>query len=302
MGVFDAIIVVFLLGVLGLGIYVLYSNWPSEPVQYESFSVNYQFNVSGNKQFYSNMRYKDSRISYSVEPICNEKKKQDVLSAFSMLSSRTILTFYESSNNPEIRILCSQVAPKPEEEGHFVAGEGGPSEVISVGAFHVIFLGKVSLFRTDKCDKPQIALHEILHALGYDHNLDEKSIMYPVTSCDQQLDDYIIEDLNRLYRIESKADLLIENASANKIGRYIDFKVTVVNSGFQNVENATLILRSGGEKVGEFNLGEIEIGTRRVLTAENVRSSRSVDSLEFNVISNSEELSLENNKAVIGVA
>ena len=126
--------------------------------------------------------------------------------------------------------------------------------------------------------------------------------MYPVTSCDQQLDDYIVEDINRLYRIESKSDLLIENASASKIGRYIDFRITIINSGFQDVANATLILRSGGDKIGEFNLGEIDIGTRRVLTAENVRASRTVDSLEFTVVSNSEESSLENNKAVIGVA
>ena len=55
MGAFDVVIVIFLVGVLGLGVYVLYLNWPSDPVEYESFSANYQFNVSGNKQFYSNM-------------------------------------------------------------------------------------------------------------------------------------------------------------------------------------------------------------------------------------------------------
>src|SRR3989344_2777851 len=104
MGVFDVVIVIFLVGVLGLGVYVLYLNWPSDPVEYESFSANYQFNVSGNKQFYSNMRYKESRISYSIEPICNEKKREDVLSTLSILTSRTVLNFYESANNPEIRV------------------------------------------------------------------------------------------------------------------------------------------------------------------------------------------------------
>ena len=308
MGAFDFVIVIFLLGVLGLGVYVLYQYWPSEPVEYEEFAVSYQynaserFNVSGNVQFYSSMRYRDRAISYFIEETCNQKKREDVLSAFATLSERSILTFYQSQNEPEIAILCSQIAPKEEEKGHFVAGEGGPSEVISVGAFHVIFNGKVSLFRTDRCDTPQIALHEILHALGYEHNVDEKSIMYPVTNCDQILDDYIVEDINRLYRIESKADLIVENVSVSKIGRYLDFKISILNGGLKDVGSARLILKTIGEKIGEFNLGSVDIGTRRVLTAENVRAPRTVDSLEFSVVSNADELSFDNNRAVIGVA
>ena len=33
------------------------------------------------------------------------------------------------------------------EEGFFVAGEGGPSEVINTSLYGVIFKGKVSFFR-----------------------------------------------------------------------------------------------------------------------------------------------------------
>jgi hypothetical protein len=162
-------------------------------------------------------------------------------------------------------------------------------------------LGKVSLFRTDKCEEPQIALHEILHALGFDHNDNPDSIMYPYTSCAQEFDTYISDELDRLYSVPSRPDLVMKSATAKKVGRYLDFEARVTNFGLRNVKNATLFILTDGKKQAEFNLGEIEIGTEKILNVENTRVPRRFDKLIFQVGSSEVEISMENNKLEVEV-
>src|SRR3989344_6859210 len=138
---FSAILTVILVLLLGLSSYFLYLNLPALPgegVGAKSFTSTGDFNVtsqSGNytssKQFYANMRYKKKIISYNLDPACDENKRNGVKRAFSILEEKTILNFYESNFNSEINILCSEVEPEAEYADHFVAGEGGPVEVIN---------------------------------------------------------------------------------------------------------------------------------------------------------------------------
>ena len=111
---------------------------------------------------------------------------------------------------------CSDITPEPTQKDHFVAGEGGPTLVINTTVYAIILEGKIALYRHEICDEPQIALHELLHALGFDHNSNSKSIMYPITNCAQELDDYIVQTINQLYSVPSRGDLLIEEIDANK--------------------------------------------------------------------------------------
>lgn len=292
----DFLILLLLLVLFGLGAYVFWLNYPLETPQYKEYKFNASSAAySSGAQFYPNMRYRDRVISYTISDSCEQSKKNDVEAALLLLSDRTILEFEKKDSSGEINILCSDIAPKPDEEGHFVAGEGGPSEIINMSNYAVIFSGKVSLYRENECENPNIALHEILHALGFDHNENQRSIMYPITKCDQVVDNYIIEEINRLYKTDSKADLFIERIAANRSGRYLNFEISIGNFGLQDSRGAKLIISADGEFVKDFDLEEIEIGTRKILTVENLRIPRNVRTISFAVKGQETELEIDNN-------
>jgi hypothetical protein len=293
MRIVDLLIFVLLIVLLGIGVY-LWMGFPFKTIEYSRFSANISA-PEKSVQFFPSMRYEDREISYYIEERCDMEKSKDARDAFSILSDKTILSFYEVGQEPEIRIFCSEIAPEPEEEGHFVAGEGGPSEVINASIYSVIFSGKVSLFRADDCIEPQIAVHEILHALGFDHNNNKNSIMYPITSCEQIIDEYIIEEINSLYRVNSAPDLLIESVNANKSGRYLNFDITVANLGLKRSMDSSLRIFSNGGEVKNFDLGELEVGTRKVLSVQNLRLGWRGDEISFAVETDEDEISNENN-------
>lgn len=298
MKILDVILLLILLTLLGLGLYVLWINLPKEPVAYEEFRLEGKIDnvvFSNGAQFYPNMRYTDRKINYGISELCDEIKQNEIERAFAILAQETVLSFIPSEDG-QIEVLCSNVSPNPEEEGHFVAGEGGPSEIINTSKYAVILSGKVSLYRDSECKKPNIAIHEILHALGFDHNDNTLSIMYPVTECNQEIDQYIIEDINRLYKVDSSPDLAIEKLSVIKKGRYLDFEITIGNLGLKDSQDSSLTLYTNNVKVKDFELSSIEIGTRKILTVENLRVPRKADVLVFEIQTFEQELDKTNNK------
>lgn len=301
MKVLDIFILLVLFLLLASGIYFLWQYLPGEPMEFEEFKLGNSVteNLVSNIQFYPNMRYRDRTITYSISVSCDISKRNDAKRAFAFISANTILEFSESQNG-EIDILCSDIAPKPEEKGHFVAGEGGPSEVINTTNYAVILSGKVSLYRSTKeCVRPNVAIHEILHALGFDHNNNKNSIMYPVTECDQELDNYIVESINRLYSVLSLPDLAIEKVKAEKSGRYLNFEISIGNFGLRDSNNARLNIYAADELIKEYDLESIDIGTKKILTVENLIIPRDTEVLFFEVDFNSDELSKKNNRAEV---
>lgn len=316
MKVLDVITLVILIGLLGFGIY-LWQNLPvGAPVEFKQIAPNLTKMViptisneetaneyPNGTQFYPSMRYGDRKVSYWIEANCTVQKIRDIEYALALISSKTILQFDKTNNNPEIRYLCSNIAPTSEEEGHFVAGEGGPSEIINTSVYAVILTGKVSLYRPEICDEPKISIHETLHALGFDHSNNPDSIMYPVTNCRQDIDQYIIDTINDLYKTDSAPDLAIEKISANATGKYLNFDITVANLGLQDTSSAVLTVFAGGGKVKDFDLKEIEIGTRKFLNIQNLRmpNMENITIVVQSLIPN-KEISLDNNKVELTVA
>jgi hypothetical protein len=121
--------------------------------------------------------------------------------------------------------------------------------------------------------------------------------MYPTTSCDQEIDQYIIDEINSLYREDSFPDLAIESISANKTGPYLNFEIGIVNLGLQDSNDFTLIVKADDKDVKEFPLAELEIGTRNILTVNNVAIPRGSSKIKFVIVSSDFELSKENNIA-----
>jgi hypothetical protein len=254
--------------------------------------------TSASKQVYPNLRYPDTRIAYYIDSACDAKRASDMLNAFSIIQNVTSLRFYENSANPEIIVFCSEIAPTAEEKGHFIAGEGGPSKIVSNEDFSVILLGKISLYMPDKCQNSRVAVHELLHALGFDHNNNESSTLYPITNCDQVIDDSILRDINKLYSIPSLPDLAVEEVNASRMANYVNFVAVIVNKGLKDSQDSKLEVYSGSKVLSQTDLGILEIGRKKILNVTNMFAGNARD-LTFEVKTSENEISKANNVALI---
>ncbi len=299
MKVWDFVLILLIIALLG-GAYYFWNEIKKDKINYQGFSADLTAGIDSNKmQFYPNMRFTDRTISYSFADKCRASKRSDVREAFSILDSKTDLSFVEK-NGGEISILCSEISPLPEEEGHFVAGEGGPTKIINTTRYSVILAAKVSLYRDEKCETPNVAIHEILHALGFDHQASEESIMYPIADCKQQIPESIINEINSLYKMDKKTDLAIASVSANRSRLYLNFDIAITNIGLDESGKAELMIYSNGELAKTFDeVGALDIGVVKSLSVQNLRIPYKFGNITFVVSGEKQEITLENNKAVL---
>lgn len=304
MGLGNVILLIVLLGAFGYGAYMFYDAYTNQT----SFSQNFVANSPEvlklpdySKQFYPNMRFSESRLSYHIEEVCDDSKRKSAREAFALIDLMTIISFHEVNTDGDIEVICSKNAPFTEKKDYFVAGEGGPTKILNASAFYVIKKAQIELFKDETCDKPNVAIHEIFHALGYDHTKNSDSIMYPVTNCKQAIDEELIASINSLYSITSEPDLAISKVDLNKTGRYLNFEVVVNNFGLRDSLNSTLYASSSGEKVGEFTLDEIKAGHAKVFTVTNLKIPGDASEILFEVKSSDgqSEMKLDNNVALL---
>ncbi len=297
MRILDLILWLLFFGVVFTGAIAYQSVKNSKPVLFEPFEINDStITTSNNEQFLPNMRFSKKEISYSLSEKCNENKMRNLREAFFILEDLTNLTFYPVNENPEIKISCSSVIQPSNKSGYFVAGEGGPGKVINATNYAIIYEGELALFRNEACNKPNIALHEILHVLGYDHNNNKRSIMYPTTGCNQVIDEYIINSINKLYSVEPLPDIVIKKANATKKGGYVDFEISISNYGLDKSEMNELIISSEEEEINRTEIKEIDVGVERKLWMKNLKFPKNSNKIIFYIKSDKEEISYSNNK------
>ncbi len=287
---------------LFLSAYILYENLPiSLDREGEQFiEANYtpsslQYSYAERMQFYPNMRFSRPPVTYGFDPECSPKRRENIQQAISLLERKTHLRFAPAEADPDIFIECSERYAK--DEGIFIAGHGGPTVIINSSLYSVILKGKIKLF-SESCGY-NVELHELLHVLGFDHSPEPKSIMYNVSSCDQKLTEDILEELNRLYSIDSLPDLYFQNVSSFKRGRYLNINFAVLNQGLVDAGNIRVALYAEDVKVDEFVIEAIQIGAGKVITAQNLRlPSNTIASLRLIIDEHDlvEELDERNNE------
>ena len=219
--------------------------------------------------FYDNIRFLNLLVSYSIDGGCDETRYDDAKTAFKILGDNTVLDFYEKPEG-EILVLCSDKEKELPDE-HFVIGEGGPNAILNTGKYAVILNGTVYLYRESECDEPVVAMHEILHVIGFNHSQDENSIMYKVSNCKQEIDNTIIEKIKELYEDPVLPDMIFKNINATKKGVYIDLSAEVVNEGLAKSDNVFIKIYSEDKEIKSYNLGGFGSGAGKVINVDNLR-------------------------------
>jgi len=253
---------------------------------------NYNFSLSsGEMQFYPNLRYSDSKISYSIED-CPLQRKADMENAFLMLSNLTKLSFY-TRENPEIMIYCSDI--QRTQENLFIAGEGGPINITSAGKFNVISKGRILLLKQSDCSFSNIALHELLHALGFTHSLNKRNLMYNVTNCNQQIGEDVIQKINELYATPSLPDLTVEKGSLFYLNNYLNMSFNVFNNGLSTSTPFVVKVYNGNKEIKEYSVDSLRPGYGNVITITNIYLEK-VEKIKLSIEYSGQELDKNNNE------
>jgi len=283
-------IIIFFIGLL-----LIYSVYFSTIVEFGSYTENSNFTLNmGNEsmQFYPNMRFPTNELTYRIEK-CTLQKENDMKLAFQIIADKTSLEFFQVKSNEEIYVTCDSKTKI--EDGLFIAGEGGPSNITQTDLFNVISKGNILLLRDSACPNPNIALHELLHVLGFDHSTNKNNVMYPVTNCKQTIGDDTIEVINSLYSTKSNPDLAFTNIEANKQGVYFNTEINIINQGLKKSGKAQIIIYGDGNEIKRIDLAPIEVGYGRAIKLTNILVLSKLNSVEFVIDAPFEEIDKENN-------
>lgn len=287
---------------LMMGMLNLYFLLPLTDLEFTAKPNNYNFSLitDASMQFYPNMRYPTSNISYKIEK-CSFQKQKDAENALEILEQKTILSFYLVEENPEISLTCDEKV-RLEKKGTYIAGEGGVEEVIKTDNFNVILSGKVLLLRASQCPHPNVAIHEIFHALGFVHSKNPKNIMYNFTDCDQTIGDDLINALEDLYSTPSLADLTLKNISASIENKHLDLNLTIKNNGLKDSQESKLVISIKNKTIKEFDVEPVKIGYSRQISIENILILKfNVQEIDLEIKTDSKELTKENNFAKLEI-
>ena len=215
--------------------------------------------------------------------------------AFSIISNLTPLRFYPTDSNEDIFITCDE-GLKQSDSGLFIAGEGGPTTIVSAGNFNIITKGKILLIKKSDCATPNVALHELLHVLGFIHSDNLNNVMYNITDCSQVIGDDVVSLLNYLYSIPSYSDLTFENVTAKQSGNFLDIEFSVMNYGFKDSKSFFVNIFSDGSLLKEINVEPIEFGKGRIISIKNIFTIKKISELELSINADFDEIDRENNK------
>jgi hypothetical protein len=250
-------------------------------------------------QFYPNLRFLSPNISYRIGE-CTLSKKGEMEMAFEIIENKTFLNFYPVQSNEEISITCQST--NKIEGNLFIAGEGGPMNITSSGNYNLIHNGAILLIRDSGCESPNVAIHELLHVLGFRHSSNEYNLMYNVSMCGQRIGEDMINKINEIYSIPSYPDLVFENVSVVMHGRYLNSNFTVKNVGLNSSEEMKLNFYADNKKVESMDIDGLKAGTGMKITLQNFFINQiDVREIKMKIDYPLEELEKNNNEIILKV-
>jgi len=298
---------VFYLLLVILFILLLVSAWLFLPYQSGRFEVdpngNHNFSLFDygreEMQFYKNMRFPDSRISYKIDN-CALQKVNDMEEAFDTISDLTVLEFYRVVEEQEVTVTCKE---RTVIEGDlFIAGEGGPTRIVPGQNFNVILNGDILLLRDSNCATPNVGIHELLHVLGFNHSDNQNNIMYPISECGQTIGYDTIELLNEIYSVPSHPELSLYNVSALTHGRYIDLNFSVQNQGLQKSIPTKVNIYADDKKIKDIDIKSLDIGQGMIFSLTNIGVTQiSIGRIKLEIAYAAQELDKTNNVALLKI-
>lgn len=300
--IFSILLLILLVAMLWIYWFTGFSeiNLSQEAPYHSNFTINNSELSEGRILFYENLRYSDEKISYRIGELCTLQKRADAETAFEILENKTILDFYSVKNSEELFIGCED--RQITKEDFFIAGEGGPVNITRSGDFNVITFGEVVLIRSSECQNPNIALHEILHSMGFDHSANSNNIMYSISKCEQTLGEDIPKLINELYSIPDYPDLVISEVLPEIHGRYLDVNASIKNNGLKTSREAVLNIYVDDSPVYSLDVQPFNIGSGIKFSLKNVPLKKSnFEKLIFIVEYSDPEISKSNNEVVFSV-
>lgn len=275
---------------------------PFQIVYFGTNSGNHNFSILGNNtemQFYPNIRFPFNEISYKIFN-CTLQKKDDMQYAFTIIENLTSLRFSPVSDSEEISVTCEE--KNRYDNGLFIAGEGGPVNITATRNFNVVTKGEISLIKNSDCVYPNIAIHELLHVLGFKHSDNPNNIMYNITNCNQVISDDVIRLINQLYAVPSYPDLVLENVSGIMKGRFLEVNFSVINAGLSDAKESNVTIYSGDKLIQETTVHSLLVGYGRFVHISNIWIPQTnIEKLSFDIKYNFEEIDKENNKATLEI-
>ncbi len=223
---------------LVLGLVILNNNL-SERVNIVSFTGNIIEDDFIKNETY---RFNSTDISYSISKNCSRSQTVNAVKAFDIINNVTILNFYKKEFNEDIYVEC--LDPNKTIEQNNILAEGGPDKYMEINDIKVIQHGIVKLYDDEDCNKPITVMHEIFHVLSYEHSSDVDDIMYPISYCDQRINDYLIEDIHKTYNGSLYPDLTYQFIFLSPHNNFIDIDVEIINDGYVTAENIIFYIDS----------------------------------------------------------
>ena len=121
--------------------------------------------------------------------------------------------------------------------------------------------------------------------------------MYPVSKCNQEISDDMVDLINELYSVQTQPDLVFENVSAEVSGKYFDIAFTVRNHGLKDANDFLVNIYEDEKLVKEIEMKGIGIGYGRSIILTNLLIPQfSVEKIELLIESSFSELDKKNNK------
>ena len=282
--------------ILGLSVY-LFKPFDDQIV-FQEESISNNFSESGiennSNQFYQNMRYPSKQITFKLND-CPLAKASEFVHATQILSNETILDFKQVSANEEISVFCSQ--EDKFREKMFIAGEGGPIKIIESGNFNVILQGEILLIKKSECHLPLVAMHELLHALGFDHSTNPNNVLYNISYCKQTLGEDLPIMINKLYSVESRPDLVVKNTSALTKGKYLDLNFSITNEGLRDSSQSKIKIYVNDALVELLDLDLLKLGTGSRSFLKNIKL-KTTDVKTIKVMVESDDLEIKKNNNI----